>query len=1049
VKSVFFDLEGETLRHKTANMTARADPLADELALGWGEDTIYCEATCDPEDILYEGSDDEKYDCPEERKRRYEAAGQRFLDGKTPLLLTALLKGPFESESTGWLNPWRSKHQDGAKRTRISPGKLARSAKIRRNISIPETVQPNSLECHLPSPESLNPSEVETHPYLEEDELAKVQQWRDSVETENERNDQKDQFWVSTPSGTASERKRKAKGSSWLKLLANKRRRTDIMESGSVDTPVPSRSQAPTSFANALNTSFSSVPDRLPSSVIAAGRYFRATQDDPVVSEDELARNKIAAEQAAADSASPLSNLQYTPVPVPRLNSSSQGSIEQPTPSKLPKSRRSSLPQNPAVESLDRGYNDNAAPNPAFETQEDESFCFKMRSKFDQIAEDTSEEEDALMARADEETWSGLSPDENMHSVVSDLKDDTPMEEPDEVQNPGSATVLDQRAVTSPLSSISSENFDGFHLAGESPVHARHNASNSSPVMETASNSHHNSTRAAMEAITIEQPIEPQQDVGLDNMDIDETLGIVSSLTAPESLTASGTNSTTGSDDEEDEEDGVEDDRVESAKALSLSATSKDKTPRSFTVPREAETTPTKSTITKLGSGNSTPSHAEFLLKASVKKRFIPQASWKNLTNLAGSPGEQTPLKTNRSSLGHLSSPASGRENRSQARSIHSTPKTLKVTQTLKFSQPSNHDASPVQDHSAHEHHSVQEPGQSTPKANTQVSISQQSPWAAHKLSQYATLSLSQTLTESPRPDANKMGNAETTNSPMKQTPWTGETDELPIEPLVPNSTVQLGGQTASLESNTPVLQSEAGIHVHDMSALATPATASTIEPQFSLKSFASFRSPSEPSSQQSKRALWRESGSRRLPSTQGILASATKNPWETKTSERRVTFAPLPDETGKHLSAPTTPCPSLNKNRLSSPPPDTLVSELPQSEVTELHEHLNNVAQGPIIRRSDRLLPTESQCTAGSPLPDAMAEAFLVADQLRETTSLTDPAKSDRETDDSQDPMDMAADVFRDSEVFRNWDDFSNQFNVDNAGQQSPLPVQGLQSPW
>jgi hypothetical protein len=77
------------------------------------------------------------------------------------------------------------------------------------------------------------------------------------------------------------------------------------------------------------------------------------------------------------------------------------------------------------------------------------------------------------------------------------------------------------------------------------------------------------------------------------------------------------------------------------------------------------------------------------------------------------------------------------------------------------------------------------------------------------------------------------------------------------------------------------------------------------------------------------------------------------------------------------------------------------------------------------------------------------MAEAFLVADQLRETTSLTDPAKSDRETDDSQDPMDMAADVFRDSEVFRNWDDFSNQFNVDNAGQQSPLPVQGLQSPW
>jgi hypothetical protein len=1048
LKSVFFDLEGETLRHKTANMTARADPLADELALGWGEDTIYCEATCDPEDILYEGSDDEKYDSPEERKRRYEAAGQRFLDGKTPLLLTALLKGPFESKSTGWLNPWRSKHQDGTKRTRTSPGKLARSAKIRRNISTPVTVQPNSLECHLPSPESLNPSEVEAHPYLEEDELAKVQQWRDSVEIGNERNDQKDKLWVSTPSGTASERKRKAKGSSWLKLLVNKRRRTDIMESGSVNTPIPSRSQAPALFANALNTSFSSVPDRLPSSAIAAGRYFGATQDDLVVSEDELARNKIAAEQAAADSSSPLSNLQHTPSLASTFNSFSQGRIEQPTPSKLRKSRRSSLPHKPAVESLDRGYNDTAAPNPAFETQEDESFCFKMRSKFNQIAEDTPEEDDVLMTRADEETWSGLSPDENMHSVVSDLKDDRPVEEQDDVQNPGSTTVLDQRAVTSPLSSISSENFDEFDLAGKSPVHTRYSASDSSPVMETASNPHHNSTGTAIEAIVTEQPIEHQHDAGSDNMDMDETVGIVSSLTAPESLTASETDSTAGSDDEEDEEDEVEDDKMESAKALSLSATPTDKTPRSFTVPREADTTPAKCTIAKLGSGNSTPSHAEFLLKASVKKRFISQASWKNLTNLAGSPGEQTPLKTNRSSPGHLSSPASGRENISQARSIHSTPKTLIVTQTPKFSQPSNHDASPVQDHSVHEHHLVQEPGQSTPKANKKVSISQQSPWAAHKLSQYATLSRSQKLTESPRSDANKMGNAETTNSPMKQTPWTGETDELSIEPLVPKSTVQLGNQTASLESNTPVLQSEAGIHVHDMSALATPRTASTTEPQFSLKSFASFRSPAEPSSQQSKRALWRESGSR-LPSTQGILASATKNPWETKTSERRVAFAPLPDETGGHLSTPTTPCPSLNKKRISSPPPDTLVSELHQSEVTELHEHLNNVARGPVIRRSNRLLPTESQCTAGSPLADAMAEAFLVADQLRETTSLADPAKSDRETDDSQDPMDMAADVFRDSEIFRNWDDFSNQFNVDNAGQQSSPKVQGLQSPW
>ncbi|KAF5680575.1 protamine p1 [Fusarium heterosporum] len=1010
------------------------DPHADELALGWGEDTIYCEATCDPQDVLYCGSEDDNYDSPEERKQRYEAAGQRYLDGKVPFIMTALLKGPFESNPPDWENPWRSKQQrtiGTSKRTRTSPGKLARSAKVRRNISIPETVQsPNdSLQCHLPSPESLNQtSELEAHPYLEEDELAKVHEWRDSVESEKEH---KDQFWTSIPSGTVSERKRKANGSSWLKLLTKKRRRTDIMESGSVDTPVPSRPQAPTSSMVALNTSFSSVPDHLPSSAIATENYFNASQDNPPVLEDELACNKTAPGQPAACSSSPLSCLQCTPVPVQLPDSSSQGSVEQATPSKLPISRQTSAPQRQVAQTLSPSNNGAAKLDPAFETQEDDSFCFKMRPKSNPVADDTPVKAGTSAVAADEETCSVSCLDQDMHSMVSDLKDGTPVEEQLDVQSPGSAMELNQCAVTSPLSSTCSENFEGFDLSKESPVATTAIARSSPSITETMSDSPHSPMADAAQAIP-EEPIEPQQDAELEIIDMDETAGPVSSLTAPESLTASETNSTDESDGEQEKEE---------IRISRTPTTRNDKTTQSPNMPRESETTPRTPTVPKTNCNSTTPD-AEFLLKASVKKRFISQASWKGLAHLASSPSRQTPLKeTNSRSPGHLSSPISGREKRSLTGSIHSTPKTTKSRPTSNFSQTSNHNASPTNvNATGQEAHSAPEPCQSVPQPKTQVSVSQQSPWAESKLSQYAITSLSQSSTESPKSDGQEPNVTKATTSPVNQTPWAHEDREMPIKPLASNPTIDTEDQRGSFELNAPACVSELDIQTQDLSAVTTPVTAATSEPQFSLKSFASFRSPS--SERLSQRAIWKDMGSR-LPSTQGILASATKNPWETKTSGRRVTFAPLPLEDKVQSSIPTTPCPSSTKRRLSSPPPGT---ESPMSEDAKSPVALDGLAPGPIIRRSDRLLPPESQCTLDSPLPDAMAETFLIADRLRQSASLLDPSKSDGEADDSQDPMDMAADVFRDSDIFRDWDESPI---LDDAVQQSPYKVQGLRSPW
>lgn len=869
-----------------------ADPLADELALGWGEDTIYCEATCDPEDVLYEGSDDENYDTPMSRKLRIEAAGQRFLDGRTPVLLTALLRGPFDAKSSDWVNPWRSKHRTAGNATiiRTSPGKLKRSANVRRNVSIPETVQPasDSLECHLPSPESLNQtSETETHPYLEEDELAKVREWRDAVDAEKK---PKDEFWASTPQGSLSERKRKAKGSSWLKHLANKRQRTDVMETGSIDSPVPSRNQPSLSPTKAF-TSFSSVPDRLPSSALATKRAFSTPQHEQPTSEDELSRDKVKLDRPSAPSSSSLSSIQYTPV-------------------------------------LDA----------AFETQEDDSFCFKMRPKLNQAVE-TASDQDVSMSR-DEDTWSGLSSPN--HDVVE----------------------IGQIAVTSPLSSISSKEFHGFEIIDSRPD------------------------------------------------------------TTP-SDSASECQSATGSEEEEGEAEAVG--KAKATEVVSPT-TLNNGTPQTLAGRREAEATPSKPT---------TP-HAEYLLRTSIKKRFIPQSSWEKLAKLTGSPAHQS-LPQRRSSCPSklASNSPSGRR---KTASVQSTPMKTTLRRALSLPQPSLQNVRPTVVDSQ-EQQLEQGQRQSNSPKDTRIPFSQQTPWVDNKLSQYATMSLGKISTDNPMSESKETDTIVAEPSPVGQTPWTNEMAELPTMPLPPTPVVEIEDRTTVEEPNTPAVASQVDTPLQDASAAATTVIESTPEPQFSVKSFASFRSTSPGhSSRRSKSAVWRGSGAR-MPSTQGILASATKNPWVVRSSERRVSFAPLPHETKGYSSNPTTPCPSTSKGRQGSPPPDTPMSELPTSGDDKFHKHFDAVVRGPIIRHKQRLLPSESQRTVGSPMPDAMAEAFVSADQLRQSAPPSDPTKSDRESDESQDPMEMAEDVFREMDHVFEW-------NLSGT-ESSPQKTQGQQSPW
>ena len=240
---------------------------ADELGLHWEEDTIYSEAKVDPADVIYEGSDDEHYGSAEARKKRYVAAGYRFLQGRTPVTLSASLRGPFEA-STGWKSPWASKFQSCG-------GKCRNYGVSARHSKLPTTAQPQktfaSQESHLPSPESLKQASLASTPRRfdeEEDELTQVQQWR-SATTRGQTG------WQSWAPVNSSAQKRKPTISKSSSSFSAKRRKTHGQtQSNSVSrSPLdrterfllsqPPRRGCRSTFDDPLKISFCSAPDQM------------------------------------------------------------------------------------------------------------------------------------------------------------------------------------------------------------------------------------------------------------------------------------------------------------------------------------------------------------------------------------------------------------------------------------------------------------------------------------------------------------------------------------------------------------------------------------------------------------------------------------------------------------------------------------------------------------------------------------------------------------------------------------------------------------------
>lgn len=131
------------------------------------------------DEIVCVGSDDEYYQSPSERLRRYEARARDFLSGRTPFILSASLRGPFEV--CGWVNPWRSRHSRDASREETAQSTCAKQqgscASARSAAQYLHDTQPAPQKSHLPSRETPEFPGPEGSQLLDDETAERVRQW--------------------------------------------------------------------------------------------------------------------------------------------------------------------------------------------------------------------------------------------------------------------------------------------------------------------------------------------------------------------------------------------------------------------------------------------------------------------------------------------------------------------------------------------------------------------------------------------------------------------------------------------------------------------------------------------------------------------------------------------------------------------------------------------------------------------------------------------------------------------------------------------------------
>jgi hypothetical protein len=247
-------------------------------------------------------------------------------------------------------------------------------------------------------------------------------------------------------------------------------------------------------------------------------------------------------------------------------------------------------------------------------------------------------------------------------------------------------------------------------------------------------------------------------------------------------------------------------------------------------------------------------------------------------------------------------------------------------------------------------------------------------------------------------------------------------------------------GDCDTLSTTLPIAVPDSDIRLGDgqqhPSEIRASSRSRTPEPQFSMKTMASFMSPSP---QQKRRRFTRASGS---ADSSVNVKSALRCPWSARKSNKRVSWAPLPDE--KDTGRPGKLC-------QGSPPPEN-PKEMASGEDLKFHQHFTAVTrriEGKGQKR--RLRSDQVHHLLTSPECDAMDDVVVTRTEVVNAGMATDVAKRleqeaagdmDVDRDASEEPMDIVEDVFREmSELLQTWD---VETELEVARKQTTAPPTG-----
>ncbi|KAK8107475.1 uncharacterized protein PG998_009488 [Apiospora kogelbergensis] len=1005
------------------------------------EEPIYCAAPQNPEDILYLGSDDDLDDATRAAKRRrYEEKGRQYLRGRPLRLFSASLRGPFD-KSSGWQNPWIPKNGSLSASSSLRPTitKPAVKASMRRNIhklegkadSIPETR--GSMQCHLPSPESSRDLQLDDDDSLEPEKRSRIQTWARSVATDAL---EKDSFWAPAhaehkPDHAISKR---PAGNDWLKSKLSKRSKSDHLSSSALMTPTPAmplgpiRVIGPPSFTASQNASDLNQQASHPDMETTINTYGAAQGADQLLEEP----SQVIAESScpgwdqleALHPTSPPSDANILAQPPARNDQSSETSSGL---SSLQSSEITSgaltLPNNRAHYISDlkpadtsQGIIEKAAASEDSHTEEaddnfeshlDQSFHYKTRptrkdaprpvtaepaavvptSQLTQTGTPVSENHRDSVAYKDQQALadevgtiysrsesSGLV-SEGAPRLVTKARSGIGNEEIEDKQRPkppqlpiilGTTEHEIDRSSTAQHDELDDKVWDGRLSTDQGPTNIDHPKSR--PTMEDTLESGAACSKGSFSSTIIDG----DTTLVADAMVIDNHLSKPDCLQPPE--------------------------RLDAVKYLSNTPLLASLAARASTLvdsrPSLAEShstdLPLSSVLKKRGiAANASPRHKFDGGEAAVHN-LSSQIEW-DIGDQATSPPACSPSAAIKRPLSPLISQEaeSATENLDQHVPDDDLQQELLATDTRPTATGSilNSKMEPVEEASTLDASigHITDP----PDAVLDQSVvrpSQQSPWGMANADVLLEVKNGRQATNKgvPQPGLPTSPNPASQIPSQQQSPWGSVDAQSVLRPygsISVASLLNISPQwSLSQLQDTPSNALRARV---SSGSFATPQTLQTKEmhePELSVKSFATFNTPSP--KRRSRGHKHPMLSANRLPSTQALADATNTNPWSSPVvrSNRRVSFAPLPcEEKGSAGMA------SPQASRPASPPPAITPTADDDDTDYRFHKHFdamkNRGGHPTKLGVQECLVPSDSQQMIMSPEVGAMAEAFREAD--------------------------------------------------------------------